>query len=397
MAQIKTKYKGVYYREHPTRKNGIRKDRYYILRFTDNGKRHEEGFGWESEGYTEAKAAAEIETIRNNIKNGSGYFSLKEKTEMANAEKKAAATAQITKERENITYKQFFEDVYKPSYIDVKKIKEWKVGMHNTYIFPVIGDMRLIDIKPVHIEKIKAKMLEQKLAPSTINKAIIYIGHVFNVAKANDYFNADSPISKVKRLKKDNRRIRFLSREEAGILFDALSKMKTNTVFDMALLALCCGLRAGEIYKLQKVDINFNVRRLHIRDPKGVVNRTLPMPQIVFERLQKRCMDLQPNDYLFMKTDGSGHVTEVSNTYQKIVDKLFNQDVTDTRNKVVFHTLRHTYASWLAMDGVDVYTIKELMGHATLEMTMRYMHLAPNKFDSAIASFENPLPMIEAN
>ena len=389
MDRIKTKSKGVYYREHPTRKNGIRKDRYYYLRYTLDGHQREEGFGWESSGYTEAKAAAEIETIRNNIKNKCGYFSLKEKNEMAENQKKAQQMIFIEQEKENITYRKFFNDIYKPSYIDVKKIKEWKIGMHETYILPIIGDMRMIDIKPVHIEQIKTIMADKGLVPSTINKAIIYIGHVFNIAKANNYYSAESPTTKVKRLKKDNRRMRFLSHDEASILLSKLKEMKTNTVFDMALLALCCGLRAGEICKLQKVDINFNIKKISIRDPKGVVNRILPMPQIVVAQLKKRCEKLQPNDYLFLKTNGNGHITEVSNVYQKIADKLFNQNITDSRNKVVFHTLRHTFASWLAMDGVDVYTIKELMGHANVEMTMRYMHLAPNKFENAIACLEN--------
>ncbi len=395
MDRVKTKIRGVYYREHPTRKNGqIRKDRYFYLRYTVNGKQREEGFGWESAGYTEAKAAAEIEIIRNNIKNGSGYFSLKEKAEMAEAKKKAEATAAAIQERENITYRQFFEEVYKPSYIDENKPKEGKVGAHNNHILPVIGDMRLVDIKPIHLETIKANMITAGLAPSSVNKILIYIGHVFNMAKNNEYFAGDNPASKVKKLKIDNRRIRFLSREEAAILFERLSKMPTNTVFDMSLLALCCGLRAGEICKLQAVDINFTARRLYVRDPKGVVNRALPLTQIVFDMLKRRCADLKPNDYLFMKADRSEHVNTISDQYQRIVDELFNKDITDDRNKVVFHTLRHTFASWLAMDGVDINTISELMGHATLEMTKRYMHLAPNKFDSAVNCLENPLPLL---
>lgn len=169
--------------------------------------------------------------------------------------------------------------------------------------------------------------------------------------------------------------------------------MEKPTVFDMSLLALCCGLRAGEIFKLQAVDINFSIRRLYVRDPKGVVNRALPLPQIVFDMLRRRCAGLKPDDYLFMKTDGSKHINSVSDQYQRIADSLFNQNITDSRNKVVFHTLRHTFASWLAMDGVDINTISELMGHATLEMTKRYMHLAPNKFDSAVTCLENPLSM----
>ena len=79
-------------------------------------------------------------------------------------------------------------------------------------------------------------------------------------------------------------------------------------------------------------------------------------------------------------------LTEISDQYYRIVDRLFNQNIDDPREKVVFHTCRHTYASWLVMAGVDLYTVKELMGHDTIEMTMRYAHLAPNKFKAAIAA-----------
>lgn len=389
----KTKFKGVYYRQHPTRRNGVRYDRYFIIRYSINGKQRDEGYGWESEGYTETKAAAEVETIRNNIKNKTGYFSLKEKAEIAEAEKKATAATLIVQERENITYRQFYENIYKPSYIDENKPKEGKVGAHINHILPVIGNMRLIDIKPIHLETIKANMTAAGRAPASVNKVLVYISHVFNMAKNNDYFTGDNPVSKVKKIKIDNRRIRFLSKEEAAKLFERLSKMEKPTVFDMSLLALCCGLRAGEIFKLQAVDINFSIRRLYVRDPKGVVNRALPLPQIVFDMLRRRCAGLKPDDYLFMKTDGSKHINSISDQYQRIADSLFNQNITDSRNKVVFHTLRHTFASWLAMDGVDINTISELMGHATLEMTKRYMHLAPNKFDSAVTCLENPLSM----
>ena len=100
-------------------------------------------------------------------------------------------------------------------------------------------------------------------------------------------------------------------------------------------------------------------------------------------------------DYIFVSAKGE-KIKEVSNQFQRIVDSIgLNKGITDTRNKVVFHTLRHTFASWLAMAGVDIYTIKELMGHSDIKMTQRYMHLAPNKFTSAVAVLDAELPAIE--
>jgi site-specific recombinase XerD len=63
----------------------------------------------------------------------------------------------------------------------------------------------------------------------------------------------------------------------------------------------------------------------------------------------------------------------------------------DTRQRVVFHTLRHTYASWLVMEGVDLYRVKELLGHKDLTMTQRYSHLAPDSLRGAVNILEASL------
>lgn len=75
----------------------------------------------------------------------------------------------------------------------------------------------------------------------------------------------------------------------------------------------------------------------------------------------------------------------VSHNFTALADSLgFNDGVDDRRQKVVFHTLRHTFASWLALDGVDIYRIKELMRHKDLTQTMRYAHLLPSDARAAV-------------
>jgi integrase len=67
----------------------------------------------------------------------------------------------------------------------------------------------------------------------------------------------------------------------------------------------------------------------------------------------------------------------------------FNKGITDQRQKVVFHTLRHTYASWLAESGTDIYTIGRLLGHSTVQMSARYAHLGPGAMQEAIKRLPN--------
>ena len=93
-------------------------------------------------------------------------------------------------------------------------------------------------------------------------------------------------------------------------------------------------------------------------------------------------------ELVFVSQKGE-QITEVSRTFDRIVDSLgFNKNVSDSRKKVVFHTLRHTYASWLVMSGADLYTVQRLMGHSTIAMTERYSHLSPNHFKKAVSNFE---------
>lgn len=389
----KTKNPGVYFREHPTRKNGIRKDRYFIIRYTVNGKRHDEGFGWESCGFTEARAVAALLEIKENIKKGSGFFSLKEKAEQAAAEKereKAAAAAAAAK---NITFAELWENIYKPAYLNNKipKTQQNETIAYTKYIEPVLGNMRLLDITPTAIEKIKSIM--DKRAAATVNHALAVIRQMYNAAKKSGVYTGDNPASQVKHLKKDNRRIRFLTREEAALLFQRLAQCKTSNLNDMALLGLNCGLRANEIFSLQRIDLDFINKKIAIRDPKGIFNRFANMTTAVYDMLHQRTAALAPQDYVFVSEKGE-KIKEISNQFQRIVDSIgLNKGVTDNRNKVVFHTLRHTFASWLAMAGVDIYTIKELMGHSDIKMTQRYMHLAPSKFTAAIAVLDVPMPL----
>jgi len=403
MDRKKGKYKGVYYKEHPTRKNGIRKDRYFLIRYSADGKQKEEGFGWESEGYTEAKAAAEVEVIRNNIKTGIGYKSLKEKYMQTN-----------TIKNNNMTFDAFYNS-YEESNKGSKTtygIKNER-GLYNNHIKTYIGHKYLNEITIEDIQNIKITLINKigpdgiaKYRPATINHVIKLIRHVFNTAISWKKCNISNPTDTVKLIKSDNQRLRFLNRDEANNLFNELKKIhatdkthfnyqyqkdnNTSQVYEMALVATYCGCRANEVCNIRVIDINFNTKFLNIPKSKNHKSRNIPMPDIIIEMFKQRIeyFNMSGTDLIFRDVKGN-RISEISDQYYRICDTLFNNDIDDSQQRVVFHTLRHTYASWLVMKGVDLYTVKELMGHETIEMTMRYAHLAPNKFTEAIKVFND--------
>ena len=93
----------------------------------------------------------------------------------------------------------------------------------------------------------------------------------------------------------------------------------------------------------------------------------------------------------FLVQNGN-EIRKVSHTFNRVVQQLgLNNGITDRRQKVVFHTLRHTYASWLVQTGVDLYTVQKLMGHSNISMTERYAHLGENTFKKAVKNLERSL------
>ena len=114
-----------------------------------------------------------------------------------------------------------------------------------------------------------------------------------------------------------------------------------------------------------------------------------PMHNLVREVITQRFDDtVNPDDYIFKSTENK-KIQEISKTFPRVVSFLgFNKNITDDRQKVVFHTLRHTYASRLVMSRTDLYSVQKLMGHSTMAMTERYSHLSPNHLQKAVANFE---------
>jgi integrase len=156
----------------------------------------------------------------------------------------------------------------------------------------------------------------------------------------------------------------------------------------MCLLALYCGLRFGEVAALEWKSVNFTDGILSIRDPKAKRNRIAFMTPTVIAMLRERYTEAEDKAGLIFSSRKGERITSASHALTKIMDDMFNEGVEDTRQRVYFHTLRHTFASWLVQRGVDLYNVKELMGHEDIKMTMRYAHHAPEGLRKAAALIE---------
>jgi integrase/recombinase XerD len=140
------------------------------------------------------------------------------------------------------------------------------------------------------------------------------------------------------------------------------------------LLSLCygCGLRCSEVRQLRMGDIDTERRMLHVRQGKGGKDRVLPLGDMLCRGIKKYLSAEQPRGFLFEGQNGEAFS-------QRGAQWVISQAVKKAgivKEDVSLHTLRHTYATHLLEQGVNILTIKELLGHAHINTTMMYLHLA---------------------
>lgn len=392
-----TAKEGVRYREHPTRKHGVAPDRYYTIRYYQvDGTRKEEPLGWASKtGITTKQAAAVLAKLKANHVTGTGPATIAEQR----AIKKQADIEKAQKEKVeqilNTTFSEIFTNHYYPNVQHNRK--NWRSikreeALFRLWIEPIIGSRPLREVMPLHLERIKKEMLNAGRSPGSVQYALAVVRQVFNYAIQNRLFDGRNPADKtggVKRLKVDNRRTRFLTKVEAKDLLAELKK-RSNDVHDMALFSLHTGARAGEVFNLRWADVDISQGLLIFKDTKSGKNRPAFLTEDVKVMLTSRQCENTDGDALVFPGKGGVKITQISDSFNRAVTAIkLNEGCTDRLMKVTFHTLRHTFASWLAMDGVNPFHLKELMGHSDLKLTERYSHLSNDALREAAMRVQN--------
>ena len=378
---IKTQYPGVRYREHPSRRHNKNLDRYFSIRYKIDGKLREEGLGWSSEGWNAQKAQNLRSELMENKRRGEGPQSLEEKRELQEQAREEAKKQKEQEQIENITFREASNRFLEWG----KRNKgDWSHDLTRlqNLIWPLIGNMRLVDITPGHVEQVKSACLDKGFSAANTRHYLQTIRATFNHAIRNDFFQGKNPVQNVKFPRKDNQRRRFLSYQEAEKLLAALQK-RSQDIHDMALLSLHTGMRMGEIFDLCWHSLDWQNGIIHIMDAKNEESRPAYMTPAVREMLERRKEEVD-NNLVFPSRDGDRFKKMSHSFYNTIKHLGWNKGIEDQRQRVCFHTLRHTFASWLAMQGESLMTIKELLGHKTITMTMRYSHLIPDHKRAAV-------------
>ena len=227
----------------------------------------------------------------------------------------------------------------------------------------------LSEITPQLIERYKSKRIKE-VSPATVNRELTTLKCMFNKAILWNEFD-DNPVRKVEMLKENNIRLRYLEKEEVKSLLEACAPHLKPIVT----IAIYTGMRRGEIFglKWQNIDIQHDV--IYLLDTKNGERR-----EVLLNETAKKALIAIPkhpeSSYVFCNKNGQPY-TSVKKSFHSALKKC---GIINFR----FHDLRHTFASQLIMAGVDLKTVQELLGHKSIEMTMRYSHLSPSHKKRAV-------------
>lgn len=365
MKRSPTKFTGVYQRGSSSRRCKGKPDICYDITYKADGKKVWEKVGWASEGYS-AKLADQVRSER--------IRSIRHNEELPTQRAKAP----------------YFEDVAKlyVGWAEENK-SSWQSDKSRIegHLLPTFKGKRLNEISPFDLERLKSDLMKGNYKPATVKHCLVLVRMIYNKAIAWDKYSGNNPIKGVTLPRLQNSRERFLSFEEAETLLQALME-KSKTLHDISLLSLHCGLRFGEIANLKGHDIDLENGIISIADPKNGEARKAYMTDAVRAILEIRKPAIL-SEYIFPDKRNRDKMTGVSCTFRKVVKALgLNNGVDDPRQWITFHSLRHTFASWLALQGESLLTIRELLGHKSFEMTKRYAHLIPDEKKKAAARLE---------
>lgn len=231
------------------------------------------------------------------------------------------------------------------------------------------------------VEQFQTERLNKGNKPATANRLLAAIKHMFTKACEWEMITEGTfkRVHKVKSLQENNKRLRYLTKEECQSLINACDKHLKPIV----IAALNTGMRRGEIFSLNWNNIDLKHGFILLEKTKNGDRREIPINDTLKRTLQglARRLDIPS---VFCDHSTGKRYTDIKHSFNSACRRAGIDDFH-------FHDLRHTFASHLIMAGVDITTVKELLGHKTLTMTLRYAHLAPSHKVKAVDILDDTL------
>lgn len=303
--------------------------------------------------------------------------------------------------------RDFIEDTYMPWFKAHHKGHE-KTQHTLSNNFDPIMSQRLDAITGRDLEQIRTGWMQAGNKASTVNRKMGSISGVFSRAVEWEYIDTH-PLAKLKQLKVDSKGvIRYLAADETKRLRDALDARQdemraeresanawrtdrhkepmpsllelpfTDHLKPMVLISLNTGMRRGELFDLEWSAVNFNTKTITVAGAttKTSDTRHIPMNKETVGVLEAWKKQVSKSAYVF-PGQGGGRFEDVKSAWLKLLERA---QIGEFR----WHDMRHDFASRLVMAGVPLNTVRDLLGHADIKMTLRYAHLAPGTKAAAV-------------
>ena len=303
--------------------------------------------------------------------------------------------------------RDFIEDTYMPWFKAHHKGHE-KTQHTLSNNFDPIMSQRLGAITGRDLEQIRTGWMQAGNKASTVNRKMGSISGVFSRAVEWEYIDTH-PLAKLKQLKVDSKGvIRYLAADETKRLRDALDARQdemraeresantwrtdrhrepmpsllelpfTDHLKPMVLVSLNTGMRRGELFDLKWSAVNFDTKTITVAGAttKTSDTRHIPMNKETIGTLEAWKKQVSKSPYVF-PGQGGGRFEDVKSAWLKLLERALIDGFR-------WHDMRHDFASRLVMAGVPLNTVRDLLGHADIKMTLRYAHLAPGTKAAAV-------------
>jgi integrase len=233
-------------------------------------------------------------------------------------------------------------------------------------LLEVFGDLPAAAITPADVSELLARLVQKGRAHATVNRFRSILSSVFAHGVELGKIPTN-PIARVERYKESLGRIRFLKPDEEPKLRKSIRKLHPTGLAEFE-VALHTGVRRGEQYALRWSDVDLHRGILTVPESGKTGRRHIPLNSAAVAAFKtlKRCS----NGSVFVCPDRE---SEEQGDFRR----WFEECVTEAKvQNFTWHSLRHTFASRLVMAGVDLRTVQELLGHKSIQTTMRYAHLS---------------------
>jgi integrase len=298
---------------------------------------------------------------------------------------------------DTLTLAEFIDEVYLP-YAKLNKRHPRNDDLHSKAIVEFFRTKTFSQITPFTIEKFKKERSEsmtrykRQRSPASVNRELEVLSKILSLAMDNGIIDSN-PARRVKKLRQDNMRKRYLRVEEEQRLMDALTGRRAH-LKPVVILAIHTGMRRGELLSLRWQNIDFARSLIYVTNTKTAHDREVPMNAKVRETLLELLQVHGECEFVFTNPKTGVNLVDLKKGFKGACKEA---GITDFR----FHDLRHTTGTRLADAGTDAFAIAEVLGHLNLQTTKRYTHateLRKRRAVEALVSYsEDGQKMVKSN